>query len=1146
MASNPPFQVEDQTDEEFFNKLVDDDFGNQESHTGLQHGTDSYEDKAFANSSIGNVGTVAEGSGAVQSSTEGEGHSDDVLEPSSDAPEKDLPAAEEGTSLVSSNSMALENPTELSDPVTAITKVGLDSTPANSSGSRSVSIKEVQWSAFNTNSSQQEARNSGSFSDFFTELGDNSVDPFADVCDKSKADSNSKNSFVGNPVADSMTSFSSSEHQLDQSCGTVSEQTEGQDLYSSQYWETLYPGWRYDPVSGQWYHVDGYNSVETAQVGSQDKGQWAGADVLEQRSEVSYLQQTAQSIVGTVIEDCTTRSVSNWNQASQGSTEFPDNMIFDRQYPGWYYDMIAQEWRTLESYTQAVQMNTGNEQKTQEGNASMSGFSDKGRSLYGEFDPIEHYKSEEQSRRSTGSGNNYTQSSTLQSEPVAKSAAAMVFAKNHQTENLYGSVRHVNNFADQQMSFKEREFVSTYGHASQSYDSQPRSENGFQNLAATKNFYQYNQYKVEQNQRTHVASDYYGNQQSVNYAQLAHASHTNLSYVQSEARSSVGRPPHALVTFGFGGKLIVMKSISSSYGTEDPVGGLVSILNLAEVVADKTHVANLETSACDYFLALCQQSFPGPLVGGSAATKDLNKWIDERIANCQSPYTDFRKGEILKLLLSLLKIYCQHYGKLRTPFGLDSALQETDGHELAVAKLFASAGRNGSQLNKYGAVTHCVQNVPTEEQIRTTAVKVQNLLVSGRRKEALQCAQEGQLWGPAIVLAAQLGGEFYFDTVKLMAHRQLVWGSPLRTLCLLIAMKPADVFSGDNSSNASPLTTIKLCQQPTQFVANAMLDNWEENLAIITANRTKDDGLVILHLGDCLWRERGEIAAAHICYLVAEANLEPYSNSARLCLIGADHMKCPRTYASPEAIQRTELYEYSKVLGNSQFTLLPFQPYKVAYAHMLAEVGKISHSLRYCQAILKTLKNVGRAPEVETWKSMLSSLEERIKTHQQGGYNANLAPAKLVGKLFTSIDRSIHRMIGGPPPGQSTSQSSAQGSEHDNHSTAPKVANSQSTMAVSSLMPSASMETISELTNDSNRMTMHYRSISEPDFGRTPKQDQVSPTKQATTTGGKASLAGGPSRFGRIGSQLLQKTMGWVSRSRPDRQVISCFNMLLL
>ena len=45
-------------------------------------------------------------------------------------------------------------------------------------------------------------------------------------------------------------------------------------------------------------------------------------------------------------------------------------------------------------------------------------------------------------------------------------------------------------------------------------------------------------------------------------------------------------------------------------------------------------------------------------------------------------------------------------------------------------------------------------------------------------------------------------------------------------------------------------------------------------------------------------------------------------------------------------LQRTEVYEYSKVLGNSQFVLLPFQPYKLIYAYMLAEVGKVSDSLR--------------------------------------------------------------------------------------------------------------------------------------------------------------------------------------------------------
>lgn len=45
----------------------------------------------------------------------------------------------------------------------------------------------------------------------------------------------------------------------------------------------------------------------------------------------------------------------------------------------------------------------------------------------------------------------------------------------------------------------------------------------------------------------------------------------------------------------------------------------------------------------------------------------------------------------------------------------------------------------------------------------------------------------------------------------------------------------------------------------SQFSANSMLDDWEENLAVITANRTKDDELVIIHLGDSLWKERSEV-----------------------------------------------------------------------------------------------------------------------------------------------------------------------------------------------------------------------------------------------------------------------------------------------
>lgn len=67
------------------------------------------------------------------------------------------------------------------------------------------------------------------------------------------------------------------------------------------------------------------------------------------------------------------------------------------------------------------------------------------------------------------------------------------------------------------------------------------------------------------------------------------------------------------------------------------------------------------------------------------------------------------------------------------------------------------------------------------------------------------------------------------------------------------------------------------------------------------------------HAVDCIWfccllltyslEKLIQIVAAHICYLVAEANFEQYSDTARLCLVGADHLKFPRTYASPEAIQ---------------------------------------------------------------------------------------------------------------------------------------------------------------------------------------------------------------------------------------------------
>ncbi|KAK7284626.1 hypothetical protein RJT34_19375 [Clitoria ternatea] len=165
-------------------------------------------------------------------------------------------------------------------------------------------------------------------------------------------------------------------------------------------------------------------------------------------------------------------------------------------------------------------------------------------------------------------------------------------------------------------------------------------------------------------------------------------------------------------------------------------------------------------------------TLPGPLVGGSVGSKELYRWLDERIAHCQLLDMDYKKGERLKLLFSLLKIACQHYGKLRSPFGSDTILKENDTPESEVAKLFASAKMRGPEFPQYGMPTYCLQNLPSEGQMRAMASEVQNLLVSGKKKEALQCAQEGQLWGPALVLSSQLGElvQGIIEAVKRAGH----------------------------------------------------------------------------------------------------------------------------------------------------------------------------------------------------------------------------------------------------------------------------------------------------------------------------------------------------------------------------------------
>jgi hypothetical protein len=117
----------------------------------------------------------------------------------------------------------------------------------------------------------------------------------------------------------------------------------------------MYPGWKYDEATQQWYQVDTFNTIGNAAQLVDNSSQ-----NLQQQLDASYLQNSAHAGLETIAEEGTaTAGVSSWGQG--GASEYPPNMFFYAEYPGWYFDTNTQQWHSLESYQQAaMQAGTAN------------------------------------------------------------------------------------------------------------------------------------------------------------------------------------------------------------------------------------------------------------------------------------------------------------------------------------------------------------------------------------------------------------------------------------------------------------------------------------------------------------------------------------------------------------------------------------------------------------------------------------------------------------------------------------------------------------------------------------------------------------------------------------------------------------------
>lgn len=575
MAS-PPFELEDQTDEDFFDRLVNDEIDCTGFGASAVQKDVVDEAKALSNLSIAEVdATGVDLGGIVGFGVDGEMGLDDVVVSASLDASEDTMVGKESDSLTPGNAndydsvIGKESLSSLPSNTNEGSEVGigeegaLDSTVGKNSVPSGMGVKVVQWSSFG---SEVDAGGAGfgSYSDFFSELGDNSGDPFTSVANtgKSGTESNVVDGVLENLVAD-LGASSYGQHQEGQYYGVgTGHHVNGEDLSSSHYSENLYPGWKYDANTGQWYQLEGNDANASANTDTNANAR--SDEVLSDQAVGAYYQQQtaqAQSVVGTVAEGCTTGSVSHQNQLSQGTMQYPAHMVFDPQYPEWYYDTITSEWKLLESY-----IPTSNQLKSIDNSQQYL-------SQTVENHGSQSLVSQEHAANWDGSVSSYNQQivNMWQPQNVAKNDAIR-FNGNQNLGNHNGSIGHLTDSVNQQSQFNSVGSLVQYEQSNQSVDGSNKVL-GFQSFIPNDNFPQHqSQAKKELNQLVHFLPAHLDSQKPVIFSQQPLQSGTQFSYAPNGERSSAGRPPHALVTFGFGGKLLVMKDNSSfstnSYGSQ--------------------------------------------------------------------------------------------------------------------------------------------------------------------------------------------------------------------------------------------------------------------------------------------------------------------------------------------------------------------------------------------------------------------------------------------------------------------------------------------------------------------------------------------------------------------------------------------------
>ncbi|KAM7087528.1 protein transport protein Sec16A isoform 6-T7 [Ciconia maguari] len=338
------------------------------------------------------------------------------------------------------------------------------------------------------------------------------------------------------------------------------------------------------------------------------------------------------------------------------------------------------------------------------------------------------------------------------------------------------------------------------------------------------------------------------------------------------------------------------------------------------------------------------RAFPGPLAKDDTHKVDVINFAQNKATQCFKNKNLIDK-ESASLLWDFIVLLCRQNG---TVVGTDLAELLLRDH-----KTVWLPGKSPNEANLIDFTNEALEQVEEEsgeaqlsfltDSLKTTidslekeTERFRELLLYGRKKDALESAMKHGLWGHALLLASKMDSRTHARVMTRFAN-SLPINDPLQTVYQLMSgrMPAASTCCGDEKWG-----------------------DWRPHLAMVLSNLTSNVDLesrTIATMGDTL-ASKGLLDAAHFCYLMAQVGFGVYTRkTTKLVLIGSNHSLPFFKFATNEAIQRTEAYEYAQSLGTQPGCLPNFQVFKFIYACRLAEMGLAAQAFHYCEVISRTV-----------------------------------------------------------------------------------------------------------------------------------------------------------------------------------------------